>query len=786
MEDARASELAGAFGQLYLAFEDENWAAWSFADLDEWYPASTDAIADDEDIAGEVTRILDAKDAQAAFELCWRIMRSLADRWTPASTSARWLGPEGTGILAQTSDGAVMFNRCTLGTGKRTSNDAALPDRLWRYFPYLRWVPQHVLDNVDVVAEQAPGLLTSQEHFLVATHDIAQNVDDFTVSYDASKATDPTYLISGSAATESAIAAAITLARDRTHADAIVLPEAVATVGTIDAMRGSFSPLPDPTAANRLRWAIPGSGPLPGDLGGYGNAAVLLAAGTTASVIGVQPKRSRYDLDADAIHDLGLDTKITAPQTPGAVVRERIDPARTRSVIVESRSCRLGILICEDLTRAADVTGALVATGVTHLVVLVLSRELTLDSWPKHFGASFVRDTGAEVIVVNSSAAHRSANPTADAVGTSMLVTATPPTAQVTEALPESGGRTRRPQIPQYAPYGTGLELADVRPGDVLLFPRAWRVDERDMASDALHQLIAALDGTHLTHAALVVERRTVGGVDQPVVLDYLPSRKRYPLVDFAEKRRLLRSEHGAAMVLRCRLPAEELAGTLAQAANGERYPEEDAAAAAVTMRAAQAARRAGIAPEQVNGFATEIMSAVGDTAENTGQMCAATIAGLLDEAGALAPPTNEPWPKKLQTFGCSWLPARPGTAATLLDEDAAGATTELLTAAIAIPGVRAAVTIGCAIAEAVSTNSSLKTAGAIAGPEPDPGAFTRWVASEMSMAEVQWWKTHLAAYEAAESKPTRLWTVADLVASPSLAPAGHVSYWWLDLQRRA
>lgn len=785
MEDARASELARAFGQLYLAFERRDWAAWSFADLDEWYPASTDAIADDEDIAGEVTRILEARDPQAAFELCWRIMRSLADRWTPASTSARWLGPEGTGILARVSGGAVMFNRCTLGTGKRTSNDAALPDRLWRYFPYLRWVPQHVLDDVDVVPEQARRLLTSQEHFLVATHDIAQDIDHFTVSYDASTPTDPTYLISGSATTESAIATAIALTRDRTHADAIVLPEAVATVGTIEAMRGSFSPLADPTA-NRLRWAIPGSGPLPDDLGGYGNAAVLLAAGTSASVVGIQPKRSRYDLDADAIRDLGLGTKITVPQTHGAVVRERIDPAQTRSVIVESRSCRLGILICEDLTRAADVTSAIVATGVTHLVVLVFSKELTLTSWPKHSGASFVRDTGAEVIVVNSSAAHRSTNPTADAVGTSMLVTATPPTAQVTEALPESGGRTRRPQIPQYAPYGTGLELADVRPGDVLLFPRAWRVDDRDIASDALHQLIAALDGTHLTHAALVVERRTVGGVDQPVVLDYLPSRKCYPLVDFAEKRRLLRSEHGAAMVLRCRLPAEGLAGALAQAANGERYPDEDAAAAAVTMRAAQAARRGGIDPERVNGFATQIMTVVGPTAENTGQMCAATIAGLLDGAGALAPPTNEPWPKKLQTFGCPWLPARPGTATTLLDEDAAGATTELLTAAIAIPGVHAAVTIGCAIAEAVNTNSSLETEGATAGPEPDPGAFTRWVASEMSMAEVQWWKTHLAAYEPAESKPTRLWTVADLVSSPSLEPAGHVSHWWLDLQRRA
>jgi predicted amidohydrolase len=175
----------------------------------------------------------------------------------------------------------------------------------------------------------------------------------------------------------------------------------------------------DPSRADTPEWILVGTGPV-GNLDPPANRAMLLDRGGRPLIS--QDKRHDFTLTVRQLRRWKLVDQL------GGLPRVEDITRGERLQIRESSLGRIAILICEDLTRA-EVAGAVIACGVSHIFVPIfsqpvrhLSAKSESDSWVIHSAAKHASEVGAWLIIATSLAIGRAIDPSVRPSATSAVV----------------------------------------------------------------------------------------------------------------------------------------------------------------------------------------------------------------------------------------------------------------------------------------------------------------------------------------------------------------------------
>ncbi|MFG1603749.1 hypothetical protein [Actinoplanes sp. NPDC049265] len=201
-------------------------------------------------------------------------------------------------------------------------------------------------------------------------------------------------------------------ALDKSGAQFAVLPEAALDDRLLDAWQSACRAS---AVLGNLRLLLAGTGPvtvapegclLAGEfsndqLGVLPHNRAVLLDRATGEVVLAQDKQRGFSMTATFRRREGL---LIGEKEPGEIDERVLDELMTDPTglnLFDSRSCRIAILICEDLGRVAD-TGALVfVAGVGMVLAPVLAPPLLPDRWQERAAKQLTPD-GADVVVVNS------------------------------------------------------------------------------------------------------------------------------------------------------------------------------------------------------------------------------------------------------------------------------------------------------------------------------------------------------------------------------------------------
>jgi len=795
--------LANAFALLWerhARWQGETEPAWTITQIDAWGDPPDDPIpaadippnATGESLANEAT------DGETGWQLAWRIMATLArfhpDRaplsgWEDGFDPLTSFGPQRDGILGVGRLGFVVYNRSRWAeAGANEWSRQGASDELWRRFPHLRWVSNEIRSSV-TLRPASLDLSTRSHELLVSAASVLHDVEEINfVTTPAGPRSRRYRLELDEGSPPLAWFQAVQEGR-HSETDLLVMPEAAQPDGL-----GTLGENP-----RRLRWFVPGS-----RYEQRSNEASLFALQPGATrfetddQLVTQTKRFRFNLSKTDVEALGLAAMKRGPDgqsiaTLGAsdqpdLYEEDLELVGERIQVLESKAGRIAIVICEDFDRFQQTIAPLAQIGPTLIVVLVFDTELGVFRWQGNPSEILAKED-ASTIVVNSTALARNPQRSEsrgirreadDLVGASLFVNRSRPARRlVTRSWGKSGQQL---MIPQFAPFGTPLAHRNLKPGDVLIVPRPARLQPD--ADARLHELTAALDGTHATHACVVV----AAGDDsaEVVTLDYVPppgTRRRCALSELANKRSA--GDRVPLMVLRHVSPdaaakAAIEADRLCQPSAQPEYPLSDLLRAAVYLRAKRAmASRVATDPGAValvNGFAWWLDSG------QEGLMCAATVADLFSRVEApLLSGTEDRLLGLEQTYGLRSLADLP-TGPTGSDFISSESMTEIAQLLELLPAGDLAFceeVLRSVLQDELPDSEELNRRFGDTNVSETNLTLVMTLGRNLDPVEARSWQDYLSENVMPASKvPWRFWTVSDLLASPTLEPVGHISDW--------
>ncbi|WP_406467789.1 hypothetical protein [Streptomyces sp. NBC_01594] len=191
-------------------------------------------------------------------------------------------------------------------------------------------------------------------------------------------------------------------ALDDSGASLAFLPEASLDDDILTAWRDALRTRPDPTAGPT--WLMVGTGPVlahgtRSSRDRRPNRAVLL--NRRGDPLLIQDKQRGFTLTPKQQNDYGL--RIGEPPP---VMRGEYHVQATGLSLIESRYGRFGIHICEDVGWH-EMRGAVIAAGVTHLLVPVLAAPIADQGWQEQAAMDLVKEAGTDVAVSNGLAIAR-------------------------------------------------------------------------------------------------------------------------------------------------------------------------------------------------------------------------------------------------------------------------------------------------------------------------------------------------------------------------------------------
>ena len=197
---------------------------------------------------------------------------------------------------------------------------------------------------------------------------------------------------------------AIIRALDDSGAQIGILPEAALSDPLLAAWKKALREDP-PSLDCDLRWILVGTGPV-GESEPPFNRGVLLLRDEGQEIL-------TYDKHFDfTLSPAQVETWNLKPYIGEGSACEDIHRGN-RVLVRESLLGRLGILICEDLTRLTEAGAALAHFGVSHLFVPIFSPPITQETWDATTARMLVGQIGASIVVVNSLAIGRATEPSA-------------------------------------------------------------------------------------------------------------------------------------------------------------------------------------------------------------------------------------------------------------------------------------------------------------------------------------------------------------------------------------
>ncbi len=746
--DLTLERVALGFGEIWQRFA----GSWSIDDLLRWQNGDIDSEV-------EAADSFDGLHADTLSDLEAFVLMRQFERLAAPLHPDRGAHPHipTDGVLAHTDSGFVLWNRGRWSGGAHTELARGRPTTPWPFFPVLRYVTNAALEQVDLIAHATkPGEIDWRESAVLGASSHFHDITDFDVNPTADS-----YLVAPRSGANAVVQQ--TLTNLLPSIDQLALTLLIGPEGTLDddvlaSCKATLGSRATPTYQSF------GTGPLTSD--SNGNTAVFVTGKTE---IFRQNKRAPFDMTWDNIRRFGLADVLADAGPDGAVEALRLPGGRIR--LLEAPEFRLAILICEDLSRVSSGLAALEPFGPTHVIVPVLDTELNEGRWSAHRGALLKSETDANVVVINSTAVARNpsregAKQSDDWVGSALFIDRNDAD---TPRVTRSRASTKAALVPQYAPFGTGLTLAELEAGDVLLYPPA-----ADMKSSYpfLHLLIANLDNTFLTHANLVVEadgaavkvvdRHTEGMKLRSHFLDKVAHNMEAPT-------------HPRSIILAMRPPADkrlvrrvvDCAVSATESEGG--YPLDHAAVSAIYLRATWIARRH---PDVLDEASLRRLAvALAPSMPGEDQMCAASVATYFECGGLPLQEGNENRHLGLgQDLGASWL----------RKQDAPSADSPLtLTqrAALAKKTEGGIVAFVAARLQAGDASIDPNLFGA------DDHAFVEKIGGSEWPDEINFWKGLIEGLKTPvpfpSRKPIPLWTVSDLLRSPSLEPLGHVARWW-------
>lgn len=197
-------------------------------------------------------------------------------------------------------------------------------------------------------------------------------------------------------------ASAALTALDSSGAHIGVVPESTLDDRVLKAWQAAMRQS-DPTA--HLRLVLVGTGPVDGEPGTQApNRAVMINRRNGMRVFD-EDKRHGYAMEFDDLKPWAVGFDLDS--LPGTVCHEWMREGSWLTIF-EHPPVRLAVLVCEDLRLAHDKKEAMVAWGVTDLLVPVLAPPLEAAlptfGWQANAARDFARDVGCRTVVVNSRA----------------------------------------------------------------------------------------------------------------------------------------------------------------------------------------------------------------------------------------------------------------------------------------------------------------------------------------------------------------------------------------------
>jgi len=199
--------------------------------------------------------------------------------------------------------------------------------------------------------------------------------------------------------------AAILTEADRSGADVLLLPEVTTNPALVQQWQAEVRK-PIAPRRTRLKWIVAGTGPA--DIGDPPFNRAWVIDRRSGARLFEQDKIVPYTMEARTVESWGLVGLFGGPGD----AYEAMSRGQS-TTIAEASAGRFAILICQDLSEILDVGARVRDADVSVVLVPVFDSELSAERWHHDKAKELRQAAGSRVVVSNSLAIARHADPTA-------------------------------------------------------------------------------------------------------------------------------------------------------------------------------------------------------------------------------------------------------------------------------------------------------------------------------------------------------------------------------------
>jgi predicted amidohydrolase len=292
--------------------------------------------------------------------------------------------------------GALLPRFASAGRG------ATIPEALSEAFTSVVRVPEEAwarTSHTTLPAHSDFGRLDRQRGVLVGCAPLIESLDE--LEFELSEAEGSRLFSIGPSLAPVQMRIASVLRRlDEQGAAVGVMPELTLSDELLEGWRTAVLENP-PDRTSRLKWLLVGTGPL-GRAEPPPNRGVLIDR-RTGDVLLSQDKIYPFTLQEAQLREWGLERALGSRACTEYMTRgEKI-------TVAESGLGRVVMLICEDLSRIAQLGEPLLQHGISHAFAPVFSAETRAHYWEHAHAKDFAAQVGTQVVVANSLAVARAA-----------------------------------------------------------------------------------------------------------------------------------------------------------------------------------------------------------------------------------------------------------------------------------------------------------------------------------------------------------------------------------------